>query len=74
MKREDAGLVGVVFIFVIIAVVLNSLGVLVDSAFAVASLVSHRGGDGTVRLLVRPLRTVALPPAPYRMTLFRFET
>ncbi len=38
MKREDAGLVGVVFIFVIIAVVLNSLGVLVDSAFAVASL------------------------------------
>ncbi len=39
MKREDAGLVGVVFIFVIIAVVLNSLGVLVDSAFAVASLV-----------------------------------
>ena len=38
MKREDAGLVGVVFIFVIIAVVLNSLGVLLDSAFAVASL------------------------------------
>ena len=38
MKREDAGLVGVVFIFVIIAVVLNSLGVLVDSAFAIASL------------------------------------
>lgn len=38
MKREDAGLVGVVFIFVIVAVVLNSLGVLVDSAFAVASL------------------------------------
>ena len=38
MKREDAGLVGVVFIFVIIAVVLNSLGVLVDSAFAAASL------------------------------------
>ncbi len=38
MKREDAGVVGVVFIFVIIAVVLNSLGVLVDSAFAVASL------------------------------------
>ncbi len=38
MKREDAGLVGAVFIFVIIAVVLNSLGVLVDSAFAVASL------------------------------------
>ena len=39
MKREDAGLVGVVFIFVIVAVVLNSLGVLLDSAFAVASLV-----------------------------------
>ncbi|MDE2838439.1 MAG: hypothetical protein OXL97_13195 [Chloroflexota bacterium] len=39
MKREDAGLVGVVFIFVIIAVVLNSLGVLLDPAFAVASLV-----------------------------------
>ena len=38
MKREDAGLVGVVFIFVIIAVVLNSLGVLLDPAFAVASL------------------------------------
>ena len=38
MKREDAGVVGAVFIFVIIAVVLNSLGVLVDSAFAVASL------------------------------------
>ena len=38
MKREDAGLVGVVFIFVIIAVVLNSLGVILDSAFAVASL------------------------------------
>ena len=38
MKREDAGLVGVVFIFVIIAVVLNSLGVMVDSVFAVASL------------------------------------
>ena len=38
MKREDAGLVGAVFILVIIAVVLNSLGVLVDSAFAVASL------------------------------------
>ena len=38
MKREDAGLVGVVFVFVIIAVVLNSLGVLVGSAFAVASL------------------------------------
>ena len=38
MKREDAGLVGAVFIFVIVAVVLNSLGVLVDSAFAVASL------------------------------------
>ena len=38
MKREDAGLVVVVFIFVIIAVVLNSLGVLLDSAFAVASL------------------------------------
>ena len=38
MKREDAGLVGVVFIFVIIAVILNSLGVILDSAFAVASL------------------------------------
>lgn len=38
MKREDAGLVGVVFVFVIIAVVLNSLGVLVDKAFAAASL------------------------------------
>ncbi len=38
MKREDAGLVGAVFVFVIVAVVLNSLGVLVDSAFAVASL------------------------------------
>lgn len=38
MKREDAGLVGAVFILVIVAVVLNSLGVLVDSAFAVASL------------------------------------
>ncbi len=38
MKREDAGLVGVVFIFVIIAVVLNSLGVILDSAFAYASL------------------------------------
>ncbi|MCY4583022.1 MAG: hypothetical protein OXE50_09555 [Chloroflexi bacterium] len=38
MKREDAGLVGVVFIFVIIAVVLNSLGVLLDTAFAIASL------------------------------------
>ena len=38
MKREDAGLVGIVFVFVIVAVVLNSLGVLVDSAFAVASL------------------------------------
>lgn len=38
MKREDAGVVGVVFILVIIAVILNSLGVLVDSAFAVASL------------------------------------
>ena len=38
MKREDAGLVGVVFVLVIIAVVLNSLGVLLDSAFAVASL------------------------------------
>ena len=38
MKREDAGLVGVVFVFVIVAVVLNSLGVLVDPAFAVASL------------------------------------
>ena len=38
MKREDAGLVGVVFVFVIIAVVLNSLGVLLGSAFAAASL------------------------------------
>lgn len=38
MKREDAGVVGVVFVLVIIAVILNSLGVLVDSAFAVASL------------------------------------
>ena len=38
MKREDAGLVGVVFVFVIVAVVLNSLGALVDPAFAVASL------------------------------------
>ena len=38
MKREDAGLVGAVFIFVIVAVVLNSLGVLVAPAFAVASL------------------------------------
>ena len=38
MKREDAGLVGVVFIFVIIAVVLNSLGVILDTAFAYASL------------------------------------
>ena len=38
MKREDAGLVGVVFVFVIVAVVLNSLGVLLGSAFAVASL------------------------------------
>ncbi len=38
VKREDAGLVGIVFVFVIVAVVLNSLGVLVDSAFAVASL------------------------------------
>ncbi len=38
MKREDAGLVGVVFVFVIIAVVLNSLGVLLGSAFAIASL------------------------------------
>ena len=38
VKREDAGLVGIVFVFVIVAVVLNSLGVLVDAAFAVASL------------------------------------
>ena len=38
MKREDAGLVGVVFIFVIIAVVLNSLGVILNTAFGFASL------------------------------------
>ena len=38
MKREDAGLVGAVFVLVIIAVVLNSLGVILDAAFAFASL------------------------------------
>ena len=64
MKREDAGLVGVVFIFVIIAVVLNSLGVLVDYGVRRCKPGSHRDGDGAVRLLVRPVRTVALPSAP----------